>query len=136
MITYIIYSDDSDSGLPPARKIDLAALLKPARRSQNHNEQRSRSGSLVKSDAKLMFPPRTTASSGIVTSKPSSKMAPSHPKQKKRGSNGDADSEQDSSAEDDSREREMALSSPMKGSELRSAKVCYLCIAGNILTLF
>jgi hypothetical protein len=89
----------------------------------------------VNSDAKLMFPPRTTASSGIVTSKPSSKVV--GPTQKKRGSK-DSDSEQEGggmSAEDDSCEKEMALSSPMKGCELRSTKVCRLSIAGNIFIL-
>ncbi len=87
----------------------------------------------MQSDAKLTFPPRMTASSGIVTSKPSSKVVDPNKESKV------SDSEQDGGrllAEDDSREREMAMSSPMKGFELRSTKVCHLCVAGNVFIPF
>lgn len=88
------------------------------------------------------FPPRTTASSAIVASKPSLKVVGPKPsskvvgsKQKKRESY----SEEEGgglSAEDDSREKEMAMSSPMKGNELRSTKVSLFCIAGHFLIPF
>jgi hypothetical protein len=133
--SYVILNSDEMA----ARKIELTKLFKlPARskRSQNHDEQHSQSDSVVHSDAES-FPqaPRTTASSGIVTAKPSLKVV--GPNQKKRGSKVlDSGDDGSGSAEDDSREKEMAMSSPMKGSELRSTKVRYLCIAGIIFIPF
>ena len=133
---YIIYI--GDLARAPARKIDLAKLFKPQSnpgRLQNDNEH-SRSGSVVQSDTNLTLPLRTTASSAIVASKPSSNTVRS--KEKKRESNV-LDSEEDGgglSVEDDSHEKEMAMSSPMKGSELRSKKVSFRSIAGHFLTPF
>ena len=122
----------------PRTKIDLTTVFKPqsnpARsagdgRSQSHVEQDIRpfrSGS-VHSNSNLTFAPRTTASSGIVVSKPSSKAVG---KQKKKEESPVPDSEPDAhgglSAEDDSLEKEVALSSLMKGGELRATKVWHL----------
>jgi hypothetical protein len=74
----------------------------------------------VQSD--FIFPSRTTASNGIVAAKPSSTVVgPSH---KRKPTSKLADPDQDDfrmSEEDDSLEKELAMSSPVKGCELRAA---------------
>ena len=143
----------------PARKIDLTKLVKPQSKSsrsvdsgqsQSNVEQRSRSGSIVQSDVDFTFPSRTTASSGIVASKPPSKVV--GPTKRRRNTvskpmdseplaevaiEPDAQALGGISEEDDSLEKEMAMSSPMKGSELRAmTKVCFAVLLENDFILF
>jgi len=103
--------------------------------SQSQDIGSFQSGSAVQSDANFTFALRTT-SSGIVTSKPSSKAVGPQMK-KKTVPDAEPDNLGGLSAEDDSREKEMALSSPMKGGELRATKVrLLLSISSNGFILF
>ena len=102
----------------------------------------------MQSGANFAFPPQTTASSGLVASKPSSKVV--GPTQKKNPSGASKNPGLEDlavetntkgfggiSEEDDSLEKKAAMSSPMKGGELRSTtKVWTFYAAGCCLTLF
>ena len=72
---------------------------------------------------------RTTASSGIVAAKASSKAVAPVERRKPIANPSLEAADSDGSEEDDSREREVAMSSPMRGSELRATtKVCFCSI--------
>lgn len=121
------HSDPAYSNEPSAaRKIDLTKVLKtqvnPSHAGGAGAKPLSRSGFVVKSDADLTFAPRTTASSGILAAKPSSNV-----NKKNQTSTIALGSAHEFNAgiseEDDSLEKEMVMSSPMKGGDFRAAKV-------------
>jgi hypothetical protein len=120
-------SIDSHNSDAAPKKIDLTARYSKPSSSQ----QRSQSDSV---DIDPTFPSRTTALNGIVASKPSSTiLGPSRQKKSSKSDDGSIKSAAlhgGMSDEDDSLEKEQAMSSPMKGSELRATKVIYLyCVA-------
>ena len=144
LLSHLLSTDSREAS--SITKIDLTAVKsKPLSKSSRPGDpkrlqsnvediRRSRSRSVMQSDVDFTFPPRTTVSNGIVASKPSSKVA--GPARKKCRVSKRENSESEGSAlgsdvlsgvseEDDSLERELAMSSPMKGSELQSKKVCF-----------
>lgn len=138
----ISLSQRTDSRKPmAAKKIDLLSRFKQSKpsHSNGHIEQdsrRSKSGSLAHPDQKSNIPSRMTASNGIVGSKPSSKVRPAYEKSqtlqlvapKQSHSMIESRALGGMSEEDDSLEKDLALSSPVKGSEYRAAtKVVHIC---------
>jgi hypothetical protein len=113
-----------------AVKIDLTSRFAETRSSHSNvekNAQRSKSGS-SHPDKYPTFPSRTTASSGIVGSKPSSKVGSVY----KKGNDSAIESCAlgGMSEEDDSLEKDLAMSSLVKGSEFRTTMkvVHFYCI--------